>query len=159
MKTEYKLWFEPSSKITIAFSRRSGTHLINYSVGQYNAKVVDSLESNIALDLTDKKGVAISARMRIDLSPASKSDSDVQSFMKEVDANVSNLARRNAVGSTISTVGKVLQLAKDIMDNVAHVHPIVKAVWTVLSRVYEVSHMVECSVPEYDNASLGCPEN
>ncbi|KAF8960073.1 hypothetical protein BDZ97DRAFT_1358391 [Flammula alnicola] len=89
------------------------------------------------LDLTDKKGDPISAKMKMGLSRVSESDSNVKTFMEKVDADVSRLPRNKAVINTASTLGKALQLTKNIMDNLSHVHPILKASWTVLSRVYE----------------------
>ncbi|KAF8962153.1 hypothetical protein BDZ97DRAFT_2059804, partial [Flammula alnicola] len=94
------------------------------------------------LDLTDKKGDPISAKMKMGLSRVSQSDSNVKMFMEKVDADVSRLPSNKAVINTASIVGKALQLTKNIMDNLSHevgdqTHPILKASWTVLSRIYE----------------------
>ncbi|KAF8960319.1 hypothetical protein BDZ97DRAFT_1922228 [Flammula alnicola] len=115
-------WFSPSSTITIKIYRKRA-RLLTSVVGLHRGKVVDLLENDTPLDLTDKKGDPISAKMKTGLSRVSESDS-------------------NAAISTASTVGKALQLTKNIMDNLSHevgdqVHPILKASWTVLSRVYE----------------------
>ena len=59
--------------------------------------------------------------MKIVLSPISESDDDIRKFMEEVDADVSRLPSNDTVWSTVSTVGQVLQLTKNIMDNVSKV--------------------------------------
>jgi len=69
----------------------------------------------------DKEGVPVPAKMKIDLSRISQSDGNIEKFMEKVNADVSCLPSDDTVGSTISTVGKVLQLTKNIMDNLSHV--------------------------------------
>ena len=107
----------------------------------------------------NKEGDPVSATMKINLSRISESDSNITKFMEKVDADVSRLPSNDVVGSTVSMVGKALQLTKNIMDNLSQVHhyslcpncthgnqvhPILKVSWTVLSRVYEVNRSTEC---------------
>ncbi|KAF8954322.1 hypothetical protein BDZ97DRAFT_490998 [Flammula alnicola] len=135
-EADKKVWFSPSSTITIRICRKRA-RLLTSVVGLHTGKVVDLLENDAHLDLTDKKGDPISAKMKMGLSRVSESDSNVKTFMEKVDADISRLPSNNAVINTATTVGKALQLTKNIMDNLAHAHPILKASWTVLSRVYE----------------------
>ena len=57
--------------------------------------------------------------MKIVLSPISGSVDHIKGFMEKVDADVLLLPSNNAVPSTVSTLGKVLQLTKSIMDKVS----------------------------------------
>jgi hypothetical protein len=59
--------------------------------------------------------------MKIVLSPTSKSDDEIKKFMEKVDDDVSHLRSNDAVASTVSTLGQVLQLTKKIMDNLSQV--------------------------------------
>ena len=79
------------------------------------------VQLDAGLDLMDKKGVPVPAKMKIDLSRISESDGNIEKFMEKVDADVSHLPSDDALGSTLSTVGKALQLTKNIMDNLSHV--------------------------------------
>ncbi|KAF8954305.1 hypothetical protein BDZ97DRAFT_2081794 [Flammula alnicola] len=135
-EADTKVWFSPSSTITIKIYRKRA-RLLTSVVGLHKGKVVDLLENDTPLDLTDKKGDPISAKMKMGLSRVSESDSNVKTFMEKVDADVSRLPSNKAVINTATTVGKALQLTKNIMDNLSQAHPILNASWTVLSRVYE----------------------
>jgi len=59
--------------------------------------------------------------MKIALSPTSESDDDIKEFMEKVDADVSRLSSKDAVPSTASALGQVLQVTKAIMDQIAQV--------------------------------------
>jgi hypothetical protein len=59
--------------------------------------------------------------MNIALSPISKPDDYIKEFMERVDANVARLPSNDALLSTFSTLGQVLQLTKTIMDKFSQV--------------------------------------
>jgi len=59
--------------------------------------------------------------MKIALSPTSESDDDIKEFMEKVDADVSRLSSNDAVLSTASALGQVLQVTKIIMDQISQV--------------------------------------
>jgi hypothetical protein len=59
--------------------------------------------------------------MKILLSRISGSVDNIKEFMKKVDADVSRLSSSDAVSSTISSLGQVLQVTKIIMDQVSQV--------------------------------------
>ncbi|KAF8955682.1 hypothetical protein BDZ97DRAFT_1764582 [Flammula alnicola] len=146
-EADKKIWFSPSSTITIKIYRKRA-RLLTSVVGLHKGKVVDLLENDTLLDLTDKKGDPISAKMKMGLSRVSESDSNVKTFMEKVDADVSRLPSNKAIINTASTLGKALQLTKNIMDNLSHdvgdqAHPILKASWTVLSRIYEAVQVTD----------------
>ncbi|KAF8162138.1 hypothetical protein BJ912DRAFT_299382 [Pholiota molesta] len=63
--------------------------------------------------------------------------------METVDANISRLNNASQVSTGISALGRALQLTKNIMDNVAEAHPILKASWTVMSSVYKAVQEAE----------------
>ncbi|KAF8960714.1 hypothetical protein BDZ97DRAFT_1832491 [Flammula alnicola] len=100
---------------------RKTAHIWTSVVGLHTGKIVDLLENNTPLDLKDKKGDPISAKMKMGLFRVSESDSNVKMFMEKVDADISRLPSNKAVINTASTVGKALQLTKNIMDNLSHV--------------------------------------
>ncbi|KAF8817223.1 hypothetical protein BYT27DRAFT_7075154 [Phlegmacium glaucopus] len=76
--------------------------------------------------------------MKIFLSRISgESVDDIKKFMEKVDDDVHRLSSNDAVTSTVSTLGQVLKLTKTIMDQLSHVHPILKASWTIVSTVYQ----------------------
>ena len=108
-------------------------------VGQYETDVVAFLENGeysisyiysltlkttqlvAEFDLTDKKGNSFPAKMHIALSPISGSGDNMKEFLDKVDADVSRLSSNDAVASTVSTLGIVLQLTKTIMDKLSEV--------------------------------------
>jgi hypothetical protein len=59
--------------------------------------------------------------MKIVLAPISVSVDYIKGFMEKVDADVRLLPSNNTVPSTVSTLGGVLQLTKNIMDKVSQV--------------------------------------
>jgi len=130
-------WFHPSStmKIEIYQSSRTRVRMLDRLVGLHTAKVVDLLENDATLDLEDKKGVKISACMKIKLSLAEQDD--LVKFMEYIDSRVSHLDGNDALVAGAPVLGKALQWMKLIMDVVGHAHPALKVSWTVLSRVYE----------------------
>ncbi|KDR71050.1 hypothetical protein GALMADRAFT_802997 [Galerina marginata CBS 339.88] len=134
-----QIWFEPSSMLKAELYRASRTHIdrLNNLVGQYEGKVVELLDHNARLDLTDKEGNPVRAKMKMVLSPNPESDDNIKKFMEKVDADVSRLPSNDTVWSTVSTVGKTLQLTKNIMDNLSKVHPILNASWTIVSSLYQ----------------------
>jgi hypothetical protein len=112
----------------------------------------------------NKKGISIPAKMKIVLSRISGSVDDIKEFMEKVDADVSRLSS-NAVTSTVSTLGQVLELTKTIMDKLTKVrhsmpvdlhsksadrgdqaHPILDASWTIVSSLYQVNCPTKCQV-------------
>jgi hypothetical protein len=74
-----------------------------------------------SFDLTDKKGIPIPAKMKILLSRISGSVDNIKEFMENFDADVRRLPSSAAVPSAVSTLGKVLQLTKKIMDGLSQV--------------------------------------
>jgi len=70
----------------------------------------------------DKRGISIPAKMKILLSRISGSVDDIKEFMEKVNADVSRLSSNNdAVASTVSTLGQVLNLTVTIMDQLSKV--------------------------------------
>jgi len=59
--------------------------------------------------------------MKIALSRISGSVDDIKEFMEKVDADVSRLSSNDAVASTVSTLGQVLELTKTIIDKLSKV--------------------------------------
>ena len=113
----------------------------------------------------NKKGISILAKMKIVLSRISGSVDDIKEFMEKVDADVSRLSSNDAVTSTVSTLGQVLELTKTIMDKLSKVrhsmsidlhsksadrgdqaHPILDASWTIVSSLYQVNRPTKCEV-------------
>jgi hypothetical protein len=103
--------------------------------------------------------------MKIVLSRISGSVDNINEFMEKVDADVRRLPNNSAVMSTASTLQKVLQLTKNIMDQLSHVrylyvyltlvvskladrgyqaHPILNVSWTVVSTLYQVNRPTKC---------------
>ena len=74
-----------------------------------------------SFDLTDKKGIPVPAKMKILLSRISGSVDNIKEFVEKVDADVRRLPSSAAVPSAFSTLGKVLQLTKKIMDGLSQV--------------------------------------
>jgi len=112
----------------------------------------------------NKKGISIPAKMKIVLSRISGSVDDIKGFMEKVDADISRLSS-NAVTSTVSTLGQVLELTKTIMDKLTKVrhlmpvgldvksadrgdqaHPILDVSWTIVSSLYQVNCATKCQV-------------
>ena len=114
----------------------------------------------------NKKGISIPVKMKIVLSRISGSVDNIKEFMEKVDADVSRLSS-NAVTSTVSTLGQVLELTKTIMDKLTKVqysismpidlhiksadrgdqaHPILNASWTIVSSLYQVNGPTKCQV-------------
>jgi len=72
-------------------------------------------------DLINRE-ILVPAKMKIVLSSISDSLDNVKEVMEKVDADVSRLPSNSAaVTGTVSTLGKVLQLTKNIMDKLAQV--------------------------------------
>ena len=67
-------------------------------------------------DLTDK-GI-LAAKMKIALSLIPGSGDNIKEFMKRVDEDVSHMG---SLPNSLSTLGQVLKLTKDIMDQVSQV--------------------------------------
>ncbi|KDR71040.1 hypothetical protein GALMADRAFT_802023 [Galerina marginata CBS 339.88] len=134
-----QIWFEPSSMLKAELYRVSRTRIdrLNNLVGQHEGKVVEMLDQNASFDLMDKKGDPVRAKMKIALSPTSESDDDIKVFMERVDTDVSRLPSHGTMWNTVSTVGKTLQLTKNIMDSLSQAHPMLKASWTILSSLYQ----------------------
>ena len=103
--------------------------------------------------------------MKILLSRISGSVYDFKEFMEKVDADVSRLSSNDAVTSTVSALGQVLELTKTIMDKLSKVrhlmpvdlhiksadrgdqaHPILDASWTIVSCLYQVNCSTKCQV-------------
>jgi hypothetical protein len=157
------------------------TNLFNHPVGEYEGEIVNLLEnseynirymhapmlktlSDASFDLMDKKGILLPAKMKIALSRISGSIDNIKEFMDKVDADVRRLPSNDALPSAISTLGKVLQLTKNIMDRLSQVrhqwllyidphsksadreqvHPILNASWTIVSSLYQVNCPTKC---------------
>ena len=69
----------------------------------------------------DKKGIPVPAKMKMVLSRISGSVDNIKEFMEKVDVDVSRLPSNDAVPNVVSTLGKVLQLTKNIMDQLSQV--------------------------------------
>ena len=100
--------------------------------------------------------------MKIALSRISGSVDNIKEFMEKVDADVRRLPSNGAVPSAVSTLGKVLQLTKNIMDGLSQVrhrcllyidphsksadqvHPILNASWIIVSSLYQVNRPTKC---------------
>ncbi|KDR66751.1 hypothetical protein GALMADRAFT_1359322 [Galerina marginata CBS 339.88] len=136
--TDNQIWFEPSSIMKIAVYRGFGTAIdAKDLVGQHQANIVDLLENSASLDLTDEKGIAIPIKMKIALSPIAESEHYIKEFMEKVDTDVSRLSSNGTVASTVSTLGQVLKLTKNIMDQLSKAHPILSASWAIVSNLYQ----------------------
>jgi len=113
--------------------------LFNHPVAQHEGRVVDLLENceynarymhalvlkttllDASFDLTDKKGIPVPTKMKILLSRISGSVDNIKEFMEKVDADVRHLPSSAVIPSAVSTLGKVLQLTKNIMDGLYQV--------------------------------------
>ena len=101
------------------------------------------------------------------LSRISGSVDNIQEFMEKVDTDVRDLPSNSAVMNTTSTLGKVLQLTKNTIDQLSQVwhqwlciltfivslkladhgyqaHPILNASWTIVSSLYQVNCLMKC---------------
>ncbi|PPQ93035.1 hypothetical protein CVT25_006741 [Psilocybe cyanescens] len=103
---------------------------------RYRKRFINYLDASF--DLTNENGHAVPLRMKIALSPAPKSDDDIENFLKEVDNSASKLKKKEGVLSTASSIGQALRSIKAIMDNFSQVHPVLNASWVVVSGVYKI---------------------
>jgi hypothetical protein len=114
------------------------------------------------------KGIPVPANLKVKivLSRISGSVTNIKEFMEKVDADVRRLPSNSAVMSTASTLVKVLQLTKNIMNQLSQVrhqclciltlvvsisadrgyqvHPILNASWTIVSSLYQVNRSTKC---------------
>ena len=75
------------------------------------------------------------AKMKMVLSRISGSVDNIKEFMEKVDADVCRLPSNDAVPSAVSTLGKVLQLTKNIMDQLSQVrHQCLDILTLILTR-------------------------
>ncbi|KAF9479769.1 hypothetical protein BDN70DRAFT_833908, partial [Pholiota conissans] len=138
----HKFLCHPSSTLTINVYRKSKLPGIKHLVGEHSAKVIDLLESDANIDLTNENGAVIIPKVKIDLSVEPMTNQGFKTFMESVDLNISRIeTTRLPVG--LATIGAVLQITANIMDVVSDVHPILKASWTILSAVYSVVQETE----------------
>ncbi|PPQ85939.1 LOW QUALITY PROTEIN: hypothetical protein CVT25_001795, partial [Psilocybe cyanescens] len=133
-----EILFAPSSKIEIMIYR---CHKLKSDkcigmLGQ--TQVVDMIANDASFDLTNENGLVVPLKMKIALSPAPKSEDDIENLLKEVDNSASKLIKREGVLSTASSIGQVLQSIKAIVDNFSQVHPVLNASWVVVSGVYKI---------------------
>ncbi|PPQ86800.1 hypothetical protein CVT25_012047 [Psilocybe cyanescens] len=115
---ENEILFAPSSMIKIKLYRRRRTG-INKRIGMLEERIVDLLDNGkytASFDLTDDNGVVVPGKMKIALSPISKSDDDIAKFLDKVDADTSILPQTEDMLGTASTLGQVLKLTKAMMS-------------------------------------------
>ncbi|PPQ88497.1 hypothetical protein CVT25_013168 [Psilocybe cyanescens] len=133
-----EIWFAPSSKIEITIYQYHKL-ISDKCVGRLGqTQVVDMIANDASFDLTNENGLAVPLRMKIALSPALKSDDDIENLLKEVDNSASKLKNREDVLGTASSIGQALQLIKVIMNNFSQVHPVLNASWVVVAGVYKI---------------------
>ena len=82
--------------------------------------MLKSILLDATFDLTDK-GTPIPVKMKIVLSPISKSDDYIKDFMEKVEVDLGRLSRHDTVANTASTLGHVLKFTKTIMDQLSKV--------------------------------------
>ncbi|KAF9480554.1 hypothetical protein BDN70DRAFT_856548, partial [Pholiota conissans] len=130
--------FHPSSTIKIKVYRESRARLatLKHSVGEYNGKVIELLESDALIDLEDKDGTTITPKVKVKLTLVPTSGDNFQTFMETISTNVSHLDNTGRAPAVLLALGRAFELTKAIMDIVSNAHPILKASWTVMSTVY-----------------------